>query len=392
MGKSHYINIQKLKREGATMKQDQGIQPIDKTKIFITYDDASRMIDFCKDEQGNITREFFDWYLDAKGMFFEKVGTVILDLQRENLTKFALNFDFSDPDIVMFELFPYLGKYAICRFIFYRQDNISMTDVSFKITYFNQRIYQECGHILVPIDTSEKLKKITSVLSKVQKGKSIKEKSFMNEVKLIKSSTAEIFKEIINTNCKMFIYFAYSLMYYASKIKPEEISIAKSTKKSTDGEIVNVKYKYNGYVDLKDNGKIYRPVINRQPDDPIREYQRHIEKWAVRGHYRRTSTGLIWIEPHLKGTGNLENRVYSTLDEKDLSLTSKVFAVKRIVRTGTSINNRMNENEVKLPDSNEVVKQTGFQVNMQRKSTFQLFLKIKVALKKFLFGSFEKTS
>ena len=87
-------------------------------------------------------------------------------------------------------------------------------------------------------------------------------------------------------------------------------------------------YKYTGYIDLSDN-KTYRPLIKKDPNEPIREYQRHIQKWTVRGHYRKTKNGMIWIEPHTKGEGELEKRIYGTEDEKDLNLIPKVFEVVR---------------------------------------------------------------
>ena len=41
---------------------------------------------------------------------------------------------------------------------------------------------------------------------------------------------------------------------------------------------------------------------------------------------------MIWIEPHTKGEGELEKRIYGTEDEKDLNLIPKVFEVERTVK------------------------------------------------------------
>ena len=45
---------------------------------------------------------------------------------------------------------------------------------------------------------------------------------------------------------------------------------------------------------------------------------------------------MIWIEPHIKGSGEVEQRVYSTLDQQELNLTAKIFEVERTIKQDES--------------------------------------------------------
>lgn len=129
-------------------------------------------------------------------------------------------------------------------------------------------------------------------------------------------------------NCKRVVYYTYALMFYVSKQEPEEITTLFNAEIDKTGEKIKGIYKYTGYIDLRKN-KTYKPLIAKDPNDPKREYQRHIQKWTVRGHYRNYNGKKVWIEPHEKGKGELEKRIYGTEDEKDLKLVPKVFEVTR---------------------------------------------------------------
>lgn len=54
------------------------IEPLNKT-IVISYDDATRMVDFCLDSERSVSREFYDWYLKDKAEYFTKSA----DIERE---------------------------------------------------------------------------------------------------------------------------------------------------------------------------------------------------------------------------------------------------------------------------------------------------------------------
>lgn len=50
--------------------------------------------------------------------------------------------------------------------------------------------------------------------------------------------------------------------------------------------------------------KFYKFKINKEVVAVSkREYERHVEKWTVRGHWRQTKNGKVWIKPYLKGEG-----------------------------------------------------------------------------------------
>ena len=71
------------------------------------------------------------------------------------------------------------------------------------------------------------------------------------------------------------------------------------------------------YIDIDDDNK----TLNKK------EYQRHIDAWTVRGHYRRTVNGKTWVKSHIKGNGNVELRTYG-FDRRMVSIKNiRVFNV-----------------------------------------------------------------
>jgi hypothetical protein len=300
--------------------------------ISITYDDASRMIDFCKDSDGAVTKDFYDWYLDDKGMFFLTQGKIIIELCPGKENTFDLYFNFIDPDKVEYSVHPHKGKYSIARWIFHRQDNLIMDKVSFDLKYFNERIYKENGRILLPYDVSERIKKVNKEVLWVKSRLKSQSKN-MTRFKAIQIVQSRILEDAIKSNIQKLIYYSYALMYYVSKQEIQEIETIPINKEDNTGEFKTVKriYKYTGYVDLRKNIQ-YKPAIKKDPNEPTREYNRHIDAWIVRGHYRRTKDGLIWIDEHIKGSGTVENRIYSTVDKSELNLTPKVFEIEKTVK------------------------------------------------------------
>lgn len=83
-------------------------------------------------------------------------------------------------------------------------------------------------------------------------------------------------------------------------------------------------YEYTGYVDLS---KSKSEPKERDPDAEKQEYERHIESWSVRGHWRKTKNGRTWVGPHVKGSGELEKRVYGKGNPSLLKLKAKQFNV-----------------------------------------------------------------
>jgi len=176
---------------------------------------------------------------------------------------------------------------------------------------------------------------------------------YKHKNKEIENIDLDLKKMLIGFNLKLYkymsersIYFCYSTMYYYAKNKSKEITL-KQKKLLDDGikKQINSIYKYTGYVNI-DEAKIYKPIIEKDDNEPKREYERHIERWSVRGHYRRINGNLTWIDNHFRGEGNLEKRIYGTENESDINVYPKVFEVNRkILINGTTDNENIN-----LPD------------------------------------------
>jgi hypothetical protein len=315
-----------------------------KNTIIVPYDDVNRMINFCKDDYGNITRDFYDWYLNEKTAVFMVSGILIIDNIKDWKERSTVQFNFKDPDEVLFSSFAYKDQSEVCKWKFNRQVNLTMKDIEFdfdymSITNFNKVEFggRESGDKKVIEDIKQKA--LSNVMNTVSDDiKNFNRKGFRgkSEKEILDKAKREGLKEIVKLYAQGLTYFVYALMYYVSKQEPEVIE---TEFKPTEEDLIRVKafYKYTGYVDLREN-RIYKPTIERNPDDPVRDYNRHIQAWSVRGHYRRTKKGLIWIDPHIKGNGELEKRIYGTEDEADLNLIPKVFEVERNVKQNTEEN------------------------------------------------------
>jgi hypothetical protein len=147
----------------------------------------------------------------------------------------------------------------------------------------------------------------------------------------------------------------HASMYYYTKQKPEEITYASYFGFQEDLEYTTKKetyiYKYTGYINLNDT-KIYRTKINGNLDDEKRkEYDRHIESWTVRGHYRKTKSGeKIWIKDHIKGEGVLENRIFGTVPESEVLLIPKLIECEREVRVSVKKKQSSAQDEIVYMD------------------------------------------
>jgi len=314
-------------------------QGISKT-IVITHADAMNMIGACSVNDA-LSRDFYDWYL-KENTFFALTGMLIINDFLDKEQKLCASFNFNDPDFVEFTFYKYEDRRVICNFIFCREDNLKMDDAIFRIKYINKVAFDAVsvrygfdGVTLKTDELGEKLNNIKQRIGNLPKQKQIRrlndhKKILLKEIKQTQIDLDRINTSILNQTCKYIIYSTYALMYNMSRQKPEEITTQFNAEYISGDQKVEYIYKYTGYVDLRKN-KVYRPLIKKDPNEPTREYQRHIEKWTVRGHYRRTSKGLIWIEPHVKGEGELEKRIYGTEDESSLNIIPKVFTVVKNV-------------------------------------------------------------
>lgn len=353
-----------------------GSTGINKT-IVITYDDATRMIDFCKNAEKEVSKDFYDWYLKEGGEYFAKTGMLIIDGMIGEKERVALSFDFTNPDAVEFNVYRYKDQKIISSFFFYRQDNLTMKDVSVDIKYFSSHFFKGQKNLWLSPEVKER---VLSLTRKIAANEAQRRKTGQRATKMdlvIEGSMNSAFKDINLFNCKALVYFTYALMYSVSKQEPEEITtdFQRELENETGGIKVKSVYKYTGYIDLREN-KVYKPIVKKDPDEPVREYQRHIQKWSVRGHYRKTKNGLIWIEPHLKGEGELEKRIYGTEDEKDLHLIPKVFEVERTVKEKSEIKVDFPEQKKEEIKPVEVVKDAPVIVKQKKVSIFRKLLKL----------------
>ena len=353
-----------------------GSTGINKT-IVITYDDATRMIDFCKDAENEVSKEFYDWYLKEDGEYFAKIGMLIIDGMIGEKERVALSFDFTNPDAVEFNVYRYKDQRIISSFFFYRQDNLTMKDVSVDVKYFSSHFFKGQKYLWLSPEIKDKVLSITrKIAANEAQRRKIGQRASKTDL-VIDMAINSAVKDINLFNCKALVYFTYALMYYVSKQEPEEITtdFQKQLEAETGGIKVKSVYKYTGYIDLREN-KVYKPIVKKDPDEPVREYQRHIQKWNVRGHYRKTKNGLIWIEPHIKGEGELEKRIYGTEDEKDLHLIPKVFEVERTVKETPEIKIDVPEQKKEEIKPVEVVKEFPVIVKQKKVSILRKLLKL----------------
>jgi len=319
-----------------------------KNTVIVPYEDVNRMINFCKDDEDNISRDFYDWYLNEKPAFFMVSGMLIVDSIKNWKERAAISFDFTNPDEPSFSALAYKDQSVVCKWRMTRMENLTMKDVKLDFDYISVGNFNKIELRKHSKEEIEKGKKRTDEKIEIAKNnamdfvaddiKNYNRKGFRQKTvkELIQKADMQGRKEIVKVYAESLTYFMYALMYYVSKQSSEVIETTFSNVSNEDVEKIKCLYKYTGYVDLREN-RIYKPTIERNPDDPVRDYNRHIQAWSVRGHYRRTKSGLIWIDPHIKGKGELEKRIYGTEDEKDVNLIPKVFEVERTVKVNAVI-------------------------------------------------------
>lgn len=292
--------------------------------IISTFAESEEAMRSCKDESGALTRHFFDWYLEEQHpKFIINKGVMLLDHTDNGFGKAVIYFDFTDPDEVYFDWFPYGGKFPIAKWRYYRHDNLTINDIDYELDFFHTERFWQHGDISMN-------KTMLDMDKKIMKGKLKKttnDENIKRRIYLINKEADEKHETIKRAPIVAITYYIYAFMYKAYCTEPDIIESESVSSYMPTTELVGRrKYYYTGYVNLNDT-KAYR--IKKDPDAPKREYGRHIEKWIVRGHYRRTSKGLIWIDEHIKGQGaNIEKRIYGTVPESKVNIYPKVFEVE----------------------------------------------------------------
>lgn len=304
--------------------------------IYTTFDEVSRMKDFCSDKDENgvriVSKNFYDWYL-KEDTFFIPYGVFIMEglFSHESKQKFVCVFNFEDANCSKFEIINYLTQKSVIVFFFYREHNLDMNKIKVHIKELHSQNLDLIAAFNPPEDLQDYYKIVRERFAKIKKEAKTKIKGENKQQRRrdIDKRVREIDMKLHDVVCSNVTQWIYATMYFSAKHQPEIVEYIPGQNETGETKTVNSKYVYSGYINL--NAPTYRPTIKKDPSEPTREYQRHIEKWTVRGHYRRTSKGLIWIEPHTKGEGELEKRIYGTEDESQVNVLPKIFEVEKKV-------------------------------------------------------------
>lgn len=104
---------------------------------------------------------------------------------------------------------------------------------------------------------------------------------------------------------------AWTMVYFGlimNEIKysePERIVVERRTRKYS-----NSKKRDKKVTVIKIKGKIY-DYMTDEGKQLIKERQKHVESWGVRGHFRKYKSGKeVWIQPYVKGEGKSEKQTY----------------------------------------------------------------------------------
>ena len=322
---------------------------INKT-IVVSYDDITRMKDFCTNKGEGVTKDFYDWYVNDNA-FFSKTGMLICEkVINGSEKKFVVSFDFNNPDIPSFVMYDYAKQKPVCRYIMIREDNLAMKDITLKISWIDMKFFMDPSSIFLSNETYDEVKKdcesklyLDSKVKEKEKklgkqeyafggsGRNRNLKNAKKQLNIVEKQLEKVNYKIATFMAQQGVYFVYATMYYFAKNKAKEVTgmTKEGSIEFITGRQVKALYKYTGYVNV-DEVKVYKPVIKK--DGPVREYGRHIEKWSVRGHYRKVGDKTIWIEPHERGEGELEKRIYGTEKESEVNVIPKVFEVVRNVK------------------------------------------------------------
>jgi hypothetical protein len=287
----------------------------------------------CKNE------EFDEWY-NKKEAFFIKKGIFIMeDLMKDSndkYLKYCFSFDFENPNEAFFNIYNYYNQKSVCKFSFITENNSPRQVIEggqwyspkIKLNFYNRTLMDGLNGDFCNEITMKKVDDHWEGFDKKVKNKS--QKYINNTLKEFEQTGRKMEHEFM---CEHTVYFCYATMFYFSLKNPDIIDFSEY-EKNEDKEVdftfksVTRKYSYSGYINLNQS-KIYKPN-NSLIQKKRGEYQRHIEKWGVRGHYRNVNGKKIWIDQHTKGTGNLEKRIYGDQKECDVNVLSKVFEVNTV--------------------------------------------------------------
>ena len=309
--------------------------------IVMNYTQAMEVMDYSDNVCGCCKMDSFeDWY-EKNEAYFVKKGVFLMDnlLQTEKETlRYCFLFDFENKEESYFTIINYYNREKIATFKSERTGDWRNPKIT--IDYFDKKKFKDFGRFTNSIIKDKVLKQWDLFL---KRNSSLPDKKFKEELRKYNDFEDRMVAQFM---CEHTFDMVQSSFFYFTLERPEQIEYKEFIDEQkeeteitsrTSGKVA--KYYYTGYINLNQT-KIYR-TKNLSEDlkkekSKRGEYQRHIEKWTVRGHYRTVNGNKIWIEPHTRGTGSIvENRIYGISPESEINLVPKVFEVTRLVQEKT---------------------------------------------------------
>ena len=314
------------------------------------------MNDFCGKCRSQLFKE---WYQTHEAFFVTEGVLVMDDLMykmeinneggiRYNPVRFCLKFDIQE-NYSSFSIINYYNQDKIASFRFIPAKNLDFKNIKIVRDFTDLSKFQDLGEFSNPILLRKIKKSLEDEGFKIASSRPSKLKQFYEKSKI---ETAKLLLEYM---CEHSVVLLYSMMYYYTKQKPEKIKYSSYFGFQEELEYTTktekYTYKYTGYINLNDT-KVYRTKINNSLfNDKKKEYERHIERWTVRGYYRKTKSGeKIWVKDHVRGEGALEKRVYGTRPESEVLLIPKEIECEREVKVSVKKKETANRDELVYMD------------------------------------------
>jgi hypothetical protein len=327
--------------------------------VVTTYGEACEVMQYADDFCGCCRSKFYNEWYDANEAYFVRKGIFVVDdlmyldclkdgKDDKKPVRYCFKFDFSENTHSSFTILNYYNQEKIADFRFIRSDNPEFKEVKVRIDYMDLKKFKNLGRFTNPI-FNEKMDKSWKVFysrtDSLPKAKL--QEAYNKQVELDNKMTLQFM-------CEHTVEMVHACMYYYTKEKPQQIQYDSYFGFQEDLEYTTKKetyiYKYTGYINLNDT-KVYRTKINRNLDDEKRkEYDRHIESWTVKGHYRTIKGKKVWIKDHIRGEGALEQRIYGTKPESEVLLIPKLIECEREVRVSVKRKETANRDELVYMD------------------------------------------
>ena len=312
--------------------------------IVTTYGESCQIIQYMSDFCGCCRSNMFnEWYNQNEAYFVTKGIFVVDDLMfleyddkitkepKKKPVRFCMQFDLSEKEYSSFTFINYYNQEKIANFRFLRKDNPDFKNIKIKVDYVDYKKLEKTG-VFGDAVLDNKLDR--SFAQFKNRAKSLPPKLYKESFERQYITNAKLIFEYMSVRS---IEMLYSCMFYYTKEKPQEIAYSSYFGFQEDLEYTVKKetyiYKYTGYINLNDT-KIYKTKINKSLDyEKKKEYDRHIESWTVRGHYRNNKNGKkYWVKDYIKGEGVLETRIFGTKPESEVLLIPKLIECERDVR------------------------------------------------------------